>query len=833
MQTIFSRTKLYLPAFLLLAVLACVSTVRADTLSVNIINPNQTVAPTSTITYQGTITNNTGFTLDAAADLFFNFNAYDPTLVNPTQLLGVPPELDFTIPDGTTSATVDLFTFALGPNAPPGMYSMDVSLEDSFGDLSATTTVTETVATPEPRTWALLGTGLLILLVVRRRSARRLLRRGSTALALFAAVLMVSLPSPAAAQVNAVQLVSGTPGTAVVTPTLMVGLPITNNGTVAATNVEVTSAALRTATLVSPTVFPVALGNIAPGQDAIFQADFSTTGLAQNTPYLLTIRGTYQVGGATAGFTVNHSILLPPASPGSGTANTTTVPANTVTGAPYPHQPPNMTDEVNEPGPPVPTGPFVPGTPTPIGSSAFPAPPISSGSAGADQVTLKPQLRGGAVGIGVTFDANQGLGFTSAGIGCIPGPGATKSNPNGNQPSSCAEPSGAESPAVFLQRGLQPGVIFVTSNWLAAYSSGGGVFNTLDPTKVFPKDAVGFCCDQIVQYVPSIDRFIWLLQGTGYRLASASPSQITSSGGMSWTYWNLTPGVFGTSGSGFDYPDLSVGNNYLYISWDAKCAPNCNGGRQVARVKLSDIQAGGTIGIDYTNQSDSNLAWGSHVTQNTKDEIFWAGHNGNSTLRVFSWAEGSGTYFWRDIGISTWANNTLSSTTPDGQNWFAFGFPGNSPIGATRSGNQLWFAWTAGTDNNFSQDHIEMVTLDRNNNFNPTQQVQIWNNSYAFGYPALATNACTGEIGLSLEYGGNGNYENHAVGFWGDFVVYVTSNSSFGEGRYGDYVTIRQAPGHFGAFFDALGYGVDSSNGSPQADVRYVEFGRGGACQIN
>ncbi len=38
------------------------------------------------------------------------------------------------------------------------------------------------------------------------------------------------------------------------------------------------------------------------------------------------------------------------------------------------------------------------------------------------------------------------------------------------------------------------------------------------------------------------------------------------------------------------------------------------------------------------------MAWGSHITQNTLDEIFWAGHNSTSQMRVFSWQEGSGTY---------------------------------------------------------------------------------------------------------------------------------------------------------------------------------------------
>ena len=56
-----------------------------------------------------------------------------------------------------------------------------------------------------------------------------------------------------------------------------------------------------------------------------------------------------------------------------------------------------------------------------------------------------------------------------------------------------------------------------------------------------------------------------------------------------------------------------------------------------------------------------------------------------------------------------------------------------------------------------------MAVFDRGNNFNKIQQHQIWNRTIAFGYPALASNACTGEIGLSLEFGGGGNFENHAV----------------------------------------------------------------------
>jgi len=396
------------------------------------------------------------------------------------------------------------------------------------------------------------------------------------------------------------------------------------------------------------------------------------------------------------------------------------------------------------------------------------------------------------------------------------------------------------------------GVVFATANWIAAYSTNGGAsFQHADPSTAFPNDAVGFCCDQIVVYVPSIDRFVWFLQGggdNGYRLAVASPAQVISNGVNGWTYWNLLPSVFGaTAGTGFDYPDLSVGDNYLYMSWDAgdPCPKGCNSGHQVARTSLAGLQAGGTITIDFTNpNTDQNVAWGSHLTQNPGDTIYWAGHYSNKQLRVFSWTEGSNIYYWQNVPIYSWANNSpLTSETPDGVNWVNFlfnpttqnpkgGFPDNSVLGATRSGSQLWLAWSAGTDNNFPQPHVEMVTLDLSNNLNLIQQVQIWNNFITFAYPALATNACTGEIGLSLESGGDSVYfENHVVGFWGDFTVYQTTGSNLGDARYGDYVSIRQMPGtdaNPGNLFAAFGFGINTNAHAPgfTSDVHYVQFGR-------
>jgi hypothetical protein len=614
-----------------------------------------------------------------------------------------------------------------------------------------------------------------------------------------------------------VVLTAGGPGVSLLdTTTLLSALPIFNTGTAAAENVQLTEITLSEGMLTLPPSLPIGLGTIPIGDSAILDTNFVGTFLPL-ADYVLEAEGTYEVGDASYCFSITSDLIVPPDAPGMRSLTTAMVDADQVADAPFPSLPrdPGSLDLVNGSRWTVPIGPLAPGTPTPTATETGMVPTILRGR--------RPRPPLGAGPGPIVFLANNPLGVTSG--------------PFNGTASSIAEPSGSSSGG---------GVIFATANWVAAYSmDGGGSFTQLDPTTIFPNDAVGFCCDQIVQHVPSIDRFIWLLQGNGYRLAVASPADIISSGGTAWTYWNLTPQVFGQPvGTGFDYPDMSVGNDFLYMSWDAGfgCPSGCRQGFQVARTSLVGLQAGGTITVGFTDPPDGPMAWGSHLVQNTLDEIFWAGHNTNSQMRVFSLAENSNTYFWRDRGISSWARVALSSTTPDAQNWLAGsgGFPGTAIIGGTRSGNQIWFAWNAGTDGNFQQPHVEMVTLDRADDFNPSQQVQIWNNSYAFAYPALSTNFCTGEVGLSLEWGGGGNYENHVVGFWGDFVVYRTTMSNVGTTRFGDYVTIRQEPltaTNPGNLFNAYGYGLSSApppGTGTLTDIRHVVFGRpASSCIIN
>ena len=81
-------------------------------------------------------------------------------------------------------------------------------------------------------------------------------------------------------------------------------------------------------------------------------------------------------------------------------------------------------------------------------------------------------------------------------------------------------------------------VVFYTGNWYAAVSSDGGKnFQYIDPNSMAqPGDGPGitFCCDQVVNYIPSLDTFVWLLQygpSTGdniQRLAFAKTADVVA-----------------------------------------------------------------------------------------------------------------------------------------------------------------------------------------------------------------------------------------------------------------------------------------------------------------
>jgi hypothetical protein len=528
-----------------------------------------------------------------------------------------------------------------------------------------------------------------------------------------------------------------------------------------------------------------------------------------------------------------------------------------------------------------------PDKPAPIcePASCIPSSPSSHGSADSSTVRVKTRSVEGAQFPPIKINLEEGEGGNEDRVPAVPiGPLRGSFAPTvrasqllelSSDPEEARGRGGAGSPVIFdknspfgtvvsfsgtppdMSGAMSDRVVFLTGNTFAALSTdAGATFTALDPTTIFPsgptKDAAGnfldngLCCDQVVQYAPQIDRFIWLMQFCGaaaatggnclggtnrLRIAYASPDAIVNSGGTAWTYFDIASATVNVGN--MDYPDLSIGTDFLYGSVDA-----VGTGLLVFRVPLAQLQSGaGNVDIGFTNPSDSATAYGGHISQNTADEVFWAGHFSTSKLRVFNWPQSSGQYSWRDIDVESWPSTDYTSTCPDKTDWLNFmsGFPGNAVIGATRRfagglfggpASEVYFAWTAGRGGGFAHPHVRIAQVDTSNY--SVKEWQIWNPDHAFAYPCLATNSSQ-EIGISLGWGGGDKFfASHAVGILNDFVVWYAELSDAAINRWGDYVSVRRANPKT-TLFAAVGYSV-MKNPAPAAgsrfNPRYILFGR-------
>jgi len=332
--------------------------------------------------------------------------------------------------------------------------------------------------------------------------------------------------------------------------------------------------------------------------------------------------------------------------------------------------------------------------------------------------------------------------------------------------------------------------VMTTGNfWMSLSEDGGQNFTSVNPTTIFPENYGGFCCDQVVQYVPKYDLFVWLLQYNSsasvnaIRIAVQTTNGVRNSNGTAWTYWDFINTVFAGSGA-LDYNDMSFGSTFLY--WTSSVGGGAN--RYVIRVPLNELQAMGTVNFQFTGSTD---AYWSHVTQNGRNGVYWAGHENNSTMKVYSMMDADGFYSWRDVPINSWPNNNITSIAANGTDWLQDAYWKTYVRAAAIRGNSAFFAWNASSGGGFPQPHVQIVEINTNT-FTLVNQMQIWNPGFAFAYPYFETNA-QGELGLIVGFGGGPYNASSGVGVWGDFVVYYPRLSSMSQNNYGHYHTARRS----------------------------------------
>jgi hypothetical protein len=625
--------------------------------------------------------------------------------------------------------------------------------------------------------------------------------------------------------------------------TVSLAIPLQNQGDAPANNVFITNMTAGAGTYAGPTPFSYAIGTL--DRDDIDQLSAQFTSLNGLLPFNLTVTGTYGFGASVCSFQAQASVSPPPIGNGGMPKSATTAPTFTADTAYYPpapmFHPPD--DEPNDE-----TG-YTP----PLGRprNLFTTPP------------------------GLT-PLNRILAF----------------NPSDQPP-----PSGNPNDVVFFRNanggsynGLPPdpsaagatpgGFAMISANTAVSYSTDfGKTFTTVNLTKAtgfsepsnpgrpdfFPEVDGGLCCDQVVQYVPSKNLMVWLLQywspsivvgglnqkgQNRLRIAFATPEAAAANFLHAWTWFDVSPTTLGdtTATDWMDYPDLAYSNDWLYISvdhglWNAglNTAGNVigqqvyNARRWLVRASLNDMAGpASSINLVYYEGVKNGLVK-AHFAQSSPDTMYFAAQPDTSTLSVFADPDSSPNIPTpKDLSVTSYCKAVgtnpcdFTVNAPDSLNWnvaphgvlgATYVAPGAlcPPGGCMGPTRFVYFAFDGGRDTGngraFPYIRIEKIDADA---INLVSELDIWNSAFAFATPGLnwRPNSGKDEVAISLATGGGGSYADNAVGFLGDFVVYVTTSSNATQSnatptvRYGDYFHVRNA---FGPVVPDAGQGVGYS----------------------
>lgn len=384
-------------------------------------------------------------------------------------------------------------------------------------------------------------------------------------------------------------------------------------------------------------------------------------------------------------------------------------------------------------------------------------------------------------------------------------------------------------------------VVLYTGNWYAARSADGGqTFQFIDPFTAFQASdppTLGFCCDQVVNYISSIDTFVWLLQYVPksgpeadniQRLAFATTLDVIAG---RWRLFDITTQALGVPGKFLDFPDLAVGANSLYVTTNIFTADGTSSGAAVVRIPTAGIPTGQITAQRFVSTDLNSL----RVAQSCGTTGFFAAHVDTSTLRVFSWDETQDVPTPTDVGVSRWIGGQgYQSRTPDGRRWLDRVDP--RITGAALAGGELWFAWSVDRGSNQRpKPFVQIARIDASN-MTLIENINIFDSDSAIAYGALATNADQ-EVGISYAMGGGTRFPSHVVGILTgtrrDVVVAAGDRGPLdprdGKGEWGDYLTVRPVfPDQ--KLFAATGFTLKGEGDGSNRDAtpRFVVFGRAG-----
>lgn len=289
------------------------------------------------------------------------------------------------------------------------------------------------------------------------------------------------------------------------------------------------------------------------------------------------------------------------------------------------------------------------------------------------------------------------------------------------------------------------GHVLVTGNWFAAFSKDDGKkFSYVSPYETFPQtDGHQFCCDQVALYDPQRDIMFWFLQYTQngssnkIRLAVAKGPDIAS---QSWQYYDFTPqSLGGWTNEWFDFPDLALGKDFIYISTNSFATQGTLDSDDdefaravMLRLPLAPLAEYKPAAAEHFSRTES---FSFRPTQGaTKGTMHFGSHDFNDFgrgIEVFSWPEASGALVTRAVvKADLWSNAARNSIAKDGRAWMSR--TDFRMTAAWAKGNEVAFAWTAAQDATFKHPHVRVAVVDLNTK-KVIAQPHLFNDKFAYG----------------------------------------------------------------------------------------------------
>jgi len=376
-------------------------------------------------------------------------------------------------------------------------------------------------------------------------------------------------------------------------------------------------------------------------------------------------------------------------------------------------------------------------------------------------------------------------------------------------------------------------VVFYAGNWFASHSTDdGATWTFVNPYNQFTSLDGGFCCDQTVIYDRTRDVIIWQLQYSfsattqrgSWRTAFARANSVASGG---WCTYDWNPGSFGLGANlWLDYPSVAVSDNFVWYTLNVY--NNANAWQRTLIFRIPLQEASNCQGFTYNFFVVSDR-FNFTPTQGATTTMYWASHTSTSEMRVYRWAENSGTIFWDDRTISTWPRNLpMQCPGPDGLNWCGRG-PNDGRIQtAWVAGGVIGFMWNAsqqGTTRPFPYVH---VTRFRESDRALLSEPIIWHTGHAWAFPAVGVNA-RGHLGGSIFWGGGTANPNNNIFIVDDvsggpppWENYFLAGSAQGATSWGDWYSGRRH-GRYGNTWTATGQARTSTGA---VNSTYAWFGR-------